>query len=130
MRALLLAVLIAACAPPPPNNNAPNAGPLAGTRWVMFDAVGQPPTLEFREAGRASGFAGCNQWFAQVDRSAGGLRFNAIGLTRRACEPPAMDVERDFADRLERTHAAQVEDDVLTLTGENGEALARFERAR
>lgn len=131
MRALLLPLLLAACAAPPPaNGNAPNTRPLAGTRWVMATEASAPPTLEFREAGRASGFSGCNQWFAQVDRADGALRFDAIGMTRRACEPAAMDVERDFADALAHTHAAQIEDDTLTLIGENGEALARFDRVR
>jgi heat shock protein HslJ len=131
MRAIILSLLLAACAGPPPSQtNAPNMRPLVGTRWVMMTEAGPAPTLEFREAGRASGFSGCNQWFAQVDRSDGGLRFGAIGMTRRACEPPAMEIERDFAARLERAQAAQVDEDTLTLIGENGEAVARFERAR
>jgi heat shock protein HslJ len=131
MRALILALLLAACAAPPPSKADPNARPLAGTSWVLIQEANiRAPTIEFREAGRASGFAGCNQWFAQVDRSEGGLRFNAMGITRRACEPALMEIERDFADRLERTHAAQVDDETLTLIGENGDALARFERAR
>ncbi len=132
MRALLVALLLTACVAPPPAKTRPDQRPLAGTRWVMMmdDAARRSPTIEFREAGRASGFSGCNQWFAQVDRVGGGLRFDAIGMTRRACEPAAMEVERDFADRLERTHAAQVEEDTLTLTGEDGEAVARFERVR
>ena len=88
------------------------------------------PTIEFREAGRASGFSGCNQWFAQVDRTAGGLRFSAIGMTRRACDESAMQIERDFAEWLARTQAAQLDDETLTLIDEDGEALARFERAR
>jgi heat shock protein HslJ len=88
------------------------------------------PTIDFREAGRASGFTGCNQWFAQVDRSEAGLSFNAIGMTRRACEPDAMEVERAFARSLERARAAQVDEDMLTLIGEDGEAVSRFERAR
>lgn len=131
MRALLLALLLAACAAPPPTgNSAPDARPLVGTRWTMVTDARAAPTLVFGEAGRASGFSGCNQWFAQVDRTDGGLRFNAVGMTRRACEPAAMDVERAFGDALERTLAAQVEDHMLTLIGENGEAIARFERAR
>lgn len=133
MRALIPVLLLAACvAPPPSKANSPDARPLAGTSWVMVqedNARGQP-TLEFREAGRASGFTGCNQWFSQVDRDQGALRFEAIGMTRRACEAAAMEMERDFMDRLGRTHAAQVDEDTLTLIGGNGEALARFERAR
>lgn len=132
IRTLLLAILLAACAAPPPAKGSnPNTRPLAGTSWVMLDTNNRPaPTIEFREAGRASGFAGCNQWFAQVDRSDGGLRFNAIGMTRRACEAPLMAIERNFADALRRTQAAQLDERTLTLIDESGEVVARFERSR
>ena len=131
MRALAFALLLAACAAPPPSKSSANARPLAGTSWVMVheEDARAVPTIEFREAGRASGSTGCNQWFAQVDRSEAGLSFDAIGMTRRACEAAAMEVERDFAERLGRARAAQVDEDMLTLIGENGEAVARFERA-
>ena len=132
MRSLVLALLLVACVAPPPAKNNPAARPLAGTRWVMVHEADARavPTIEFREAGRASGFTGCNQWFAQVDRGDAGLSFNAIGMTRPACEPSAMEVERTFAQSLDQAHAAQVDEDMLTLIGEDGEAVARFERAR
>lgn len=132
MRALVLTLLFAACAPPPAPPSTPAPQPLAGTRWVMEmdGALHATPTLEFREADRASGFTGCNQWFAEVDRADGGLHFSALGVTRRACEAAAMEIELDFTDRLARTSAAQVQDGALTLTDANGEALARFRRAR
>jgi heat shock protein HslJ len=131
MRAILLSLLLAACAAPPAaESNAPPPRTFAGTSWLMLvDGTSRgAPTLEFREAGRASGFTGCNQWFAQVDQSASGLRFEAIGMTRRACDEPALDLEREFANRLARTRAAEVDQDVLTLTGEDGAVLARFQR--
>jgi len=134
MRALFFVLLLAACtAPPAPaKENAPPPRPLAGTRWVLeLEGVSRAaPTLEFRDAGRATGFTGCNEWFAQVDRSGGGLRFSAIGVTRRGCEPRAMQIERDFASQLERTRAAEVEEDALVLTDEDGKLVARFQRAR
>jgi heat shock protein HslJ len=132
IRALTLALLLAACVAPPPAKNNPIARPLAGTSWVMVHEAGARavPTIAFLEAGRASGSTGCNQWFAQVDRSEAGLGFNAIGMTRRACEPAAMEIERNFAEALGRARAAQVDEDMLTLIGENGEAVARFERVR
>lgn len=130
MRATLLSLCaMAACAAPPASPGAqPNQRPLTGTRWVMATDGAGPPTIDFREAGRASGFSGCNQWFAQVDRDGGGLRFGAIGMTRRACEAPAMEIERGFAAVLEGARAAQIEDATLTLIGEDGEELARFTR--
>jgi heat shock protein HslJ len=131
-RVFLFALVLASCAAPPPaKSDAPSPRPLAGTSWVMrVDGASAAPTLEFGQGDRASGFTGCNQWFAQVDRSDGGLRFEAIGMTRRACDPAAMGLEHDFIDRLSRTYDAQIEDDDMTLTSETGEALARLERAR
>ncbi len=131
MRTLLLPLILASCAPAA-NSTSPRPRPLAGTHWVLTTdgaATAGAPTLEFREAGRANGFTGCNQWFAQVDRSDGGLRFIAIGMTRRACEDPAMETEQAFASVLQRAHAVQVHDNELTLTAEDGELLATFERA-
>ena len=130
MRTLAFALLLTACAAPPAKSG-PNSRTLAGTTWVMVHEAGPraPPTIEFGDADRASGSTGCNQWFAQVDRSEAGLTFNSIGMTRRACEPSAMEIERNFAEGLGRARAAQVDEDMLTLIGENGEALARFERA-
>lgn len=130
MRALVLALLLAACAAPPPDDAAANARQLAGTRWVMITDAAAPPTIEFGQEERASGFSGCNNWFAQVERADGAVRFGAIGMTRRACEPAVMDVEQAFGATLERAQAVQVDDTTLTLIDETGEALARFERAR
>ncbi len=133
MRAALFALFVAACVGPAPSEGkAPNPRPLAGTEWILVldESSRTAPTIEFREAGRASGFTGCNQWFAQVDRNGGGLRFDAIGMTRRACETRAMEIERSFTAYLEQTHAAQVDDGTLTLIDADGVAIAQFERAR
>lgn len=132
MRALILFFALAACAAPPPSKSGMEALPLPGTRWAMIEngSTSGSPTLDFGEAGRASGFTGCNQWFAQVERPDGALQFRAIGMTRRSCEAPAMEVERAFADILARTRAARVEENGLTLLGDDDVELARFARVR
>lgn len=134
MRALLLVLFLAACAPPQVvKSDDAGAAPLslAGSHWVMMieDTADGAPTIEFADGARASGFTGCNEWFAQADTRDGGLRFEAIGMTRRACDEAAMALERDFGDLLARTRSAMEQDGVLTLTGEDGNTLARFERA-
>jgi len=130
---LVLLIVAAACAAPPaPAADDPPAANLAlqGTRWVMRIDDAPPrteaPTLEFSAEGRAGGFTGCNQWFAQIEQANGGLSFHSVGVTRRACEAPAMDIERAFSESLAHTRSAQRDGDDLILFGEEAEQLARF----
>jgi heat shock protein HslJ len=125
-RALLLAAFMAACAqaPAPPSS-------LAGARWVRVDRSEDAPhfpTLEF-EAARASGFAGCNRWFASVAAQGDALTFGGIGATRMMCPEPAMATERAFFDALGATRTARVEAGQLVLRDAAGAVLARFDRA-
>lgn len=129
--ALLLVIMAAACAPAA-TTPAPHANPLWNTRWVSADksAGADAPTIEFIRD-RANGFTGCNRWFAQVEaRDQNHFRFIAIGATRRACEPDAMEIETAFLAALESTAAARTEDDLLVLYNAEGAPLARFEPQR
>lgn len=107
---------------------------LAGTSWRLIhpatpDGV-QAPTITFGADGRASGYAGCNQWFASVESDDGNnLRFGAIGSTRRMCEPQAMAVERAFLDALAHTRAAghDAYARTLRLIGDEAEDRGTFE---
>lgn len=116
LTACLALLTVAACATP----LAPAAlsgAQLDGTRWRLRTEApaAQAPTITF-SADRASGYAGCNQWFASVSSDAGGnLRFGAIGATRRMCAPDAMEVERAFLDALEHTTAADYDAAARTL---------------
>ncbi len=129
---LELLLLVASCAAPAPAADTPPQRDLAlqGTRWVMAidgEAVSaRAPTLEFSTEGRAGGFSGCNQWFAQLEQAHGGIRFHAVGMTRRACAGPAMGIENDFSAMLTQTRAAERDGDNLILFGEEGEPIARF----
>lgn len=131
MRALWLVLLLAACAPPVATSHAPARLELAGSHWVMMieGTADGAPTIEFADSARASGFTGCNEWFAQANTREGGLRFDAIGMTRRACDEAATALERDFGELLARTRGASMQGNTLTLTSEDGNTLARFERA-
>lgn len=127
--ALFLLGLLAACADPAPAADEPRSElALEGTHWTLspVPAGARAPTLEFSGHGRAGGFAGCNQWFAQVERAHSGLRFSAVGMTRRACAEREMRVERGFAESLAQTRSAERRGEQLVLFGENGEELARF----
>lgn len=127
MRALLLAVLLAACATPPP---APTFD-LTGTQWHRSDddnAAPHFPTLSFTADG-ASGFAGCNRWFAAVTRDAYTLRFGNVGTTRMACQAESQAAtERSFLEVIENTRGYHTDEDELTLLNEVGAKIAEFER--
>jgi len=99
-----------------------------GTRWMM-GAAPISPYIEFAQ-NRAGGNAGCNRWFAQATGDHPELRFVAIGSTRRICNETVMDEERAFLAALEATRRVRVEDNTLTLLGEDGAELAQFSRAR
>ena len=104
-------------------------GDLAGTEWAMLNETrsSAPPTIAFTED-RASGYAGCNRWFASVGRTDQALDFNAIGTTRMMCEPPAMEAERAFIGALEGTSGFRIENGELVLVDIGGADAARFRR--
>src|SRR5690606_36442771 len=95
MRAIILAIALAGCAatsaPPAPHNY------LAGTSWRRVDdenASPHNPTIAFEEA-RASGYSGCNRWFASIAHDGEVLTFGDLGSTRMACAEPAMAAEQN-----------------------------------
>jgi heat shock protein HslJ len=116
--------------PSPPHDagDAPHDHALHG-EWIAATRALQPPTITF-EAGRASGFAGCNRWFAEATHDGASLRFGAAGATRMACEPPMMQIESDFLSMIERTRAYRRDGDTLTLLDEDGAEIGTFLRAR
>lgn len=130
MRALLVSLFLTACttaaqAPAPEAHNH-----LAGTSWVMTDnpaAAATPPTIEFT-SDRASGFAGCNRWFAGVEHDGEALRFGDAGMTRMMCEEGPTAVEQAFANTLSNTRYGHYDRDVLVLLDEHQQVIARFNR--
>jgi heat shock protein HslJ len=128
MRAILLsAALLAACANQPPSP----LGDLANSEWMLANETGAatPPTMAF-DSERASGFAGCNRWFATVTRNGEALSFSGVGLTRMMCSPPAMEAEQDFVAALNGTASARIEGGQLVLSDASGAEMARFRRSR
>jgi heat shock protein HslJ len=128
-RAALLALLFtAACASA--NTSAPSSiGDLAGSEWIMLNEArsATPPTIAFTED-RASGYAGCNRWFASVGGTDQALEFGDIGLTRMMCSPPSMEAERAFTTALNDTRGFRIENGELVLYDIGGADTARFRR--
>lgn len=126
-RAALAALLfLAACATA---NTSDGLGDLAGTEWMMLneERSATPPTLAFTED-RASGYAGCNRWFASVGRTDQALEFGDIGSTRMMCSPPSMEAERAFMTALNDTRGFRIENGELVLYDIGGADTARFRR--
>lgn len=133
MRALaaaLLAFTLAACAQT--SGSAPNAPTsyLTGTSWRRVDDTNANPhgaTMAFT-AGRASGYTGCNNWFASVTHDGEALRFGSVGTTRRACDGAGVqvDTERSFLAVIEATRFAHYDQDALVLLDQSQQVIAEF----
>jgi len=135
MRAVCLAfALLAACAPttppPQPTTEAPAAIHLSGTKWVRVDDMNANPhgaTMEF-EGARASGYTGCNRWFASVTQNGEELRFRSVGMTRMACGADVQGAtERSFLAAIGATRFGHYDRDALVLLDAQQNQIARFE---
>jgi heat shock protein HslJ len=128
-RAALIALLLAAACASAGGDASPSLGALAGSEWMMLNEARSavPPTIAFAED-RASGYAGCNRWFAGAGATEQALDFQAIGTTRMMCPPPSMEAERAFLGALENARGYRIEDGELVLYDIGGADLARFRR--
>ena len=79
---------------------------LTGSAWKAEEIGGDPvpgehpPMLYFESARAVSGFAGCNQFSGPVSGRSDDVRFGPLAATRRACEPPQMELEQRFLGAL------------------------------
>jgi heat shock protein HslJ len=128
--AALFALMLTACVQT--SGSAPDAPAsyLTGTSWRRVDDVNANPhgaTMAFT-ADRASGYTGCNNWFASVTHDGEALRFGAVGMTRRACDGAGVqiDTERSFLAVIETTRYAHYDQDALVLLDENQQVIAEF----
>ena len=119
MRAAILALaLVAACATEaPPDVDAPVIQ-LADTEWRRVDDENANPhgaTMSFSAEG-ASGYTGCNRWFASVTQDGEALRFGDVGTTRMACGAGVQTAtEQSFLAVLVATRYAHYDRDALVL---------------
>jgi heat shock protein HslJ len=110
-------------APPQPPTVAPPPAvdPLAGTRWKVTNfnngvgaVVGILPgtaiTLEFDGAGRVTGQAGCNSYFAGYRISGNSLSVDQPGATSLLCETPegVMQQEQQYLAALQSAGTFQI----------------------
>lgn len=128
-RAALAALLFLAACATANTSESGGLGDLAGSEWMLRneERSATPPTLAFTED-RASGYAGCNRWFASVGRTDQALEFGDVGMTRMMCSPPSMEAERAFATALRDTRGFRIENGELVLYDIGGADTARFRR--
>jgi heat shock protein HslJ len=139
-----LSLLVAwACSPKSPSSDQPptaqppaaeSTARLDGPEWALIDlgdqpappgAGGRPATIRFDTAARrASGFAGCNRYSAQVTLTGDSLSFGPAISTKMACAD-GDELERSYLAMLPEVRSYQRSDSTLTLSGSGG-PLARF----
>lgn len=109
---------------------------LQATRWQAVEIAGapaaatDPPMLSFAEAGAVSGTGGCNAFRGEARFEAGGgLSFDRLAGTQRACPEPAMRQELRFLQALTTVERYAVTGDRMRLFGEGEAPVLVFRRA-
>ncbi len=106
--------------------------PLEGTYWVVDglvsgDAVSSVPAsigaILHVDGGRLELRAGCNRGTGTVTVAAGTLTFGAINLTKKACAPDVMSVERHVTAVLAGTTPFAIDGDTLTIAAAGARGL-------
>jgi heat shock protein HslJ len=112
---------------------------LVGRQWhlVMYRnnqgvlspvVAGTKVTALFDEAGKVSGSAGCNQYFAGYSLEGKGIVFGPVGATFKYCAEPAgvMDQEQAYVAALGEAATYSVTGAHLELRAAKGTPLATF----
>ena len=110
------------------------AGP-EGVEWRLLklgDAAAptlpgnrQPSLLLDPSQKKASGFAGCNNFFGSCELAGATLKFGPFGATRMACAEMDTTVETKYLEALSRTRGWKIDAGELLLV-DGAEVLAHF----
>jgi heat shock protein HslJ len=137
---ILPLVLAAACAtqPPPATDTRAVQSPavdLPGTSWKLEDLGGTPAlpgvevTLEFPEAGKASGRASCNRYMGTVEISGQSIKFGPLAATKMACvDAAATAQETKYLDALQKAERFAFDGPALLIDSTGMERPLRFSR--
>jgi heat shock protein HslJ len=109
---------------------------LAGTAWVLEDLAGagvverDRATLEFDDAGRASGNGSCNRFSGPVTLSGDRISFGPLMSTKMACVEDALTAqEMKYLEALGAAERYAVEDSTLLIYRAGDGVPLRFSRA-
>lgn len=102
--------------------------------WLAEDIMGGgvidnlQSTLVIAADGHVSGSAGCNRFTGRADFAGNTVSFGALGSTRRACVPAAMDQETKFYHALSASRSFRQDPaaDKLILLDAEGQPVMRL----
>jgi heat shock protein HslJ len=101
--------------------------------WTLSTINGQPLlpasaiTLQFLN-GQLAGFAGCNDYsgsYTAVDNGDGtfAVTVNQLTTGRRSCPQDIMTQEDNFTNLMQTVTSAAIQENMLTLSGPNGQLV-------
>jgi len=132
--AIFFVTLLVACHGSGAGVTMPAAG-IEGTKWLLTEVSGapispiagekQPHILLDPALKKASGFAGCNNFFAGYEINGAALKFGPAGSTRMACPDLETGLETEFLKVLDKTVRWEIRDNVLLFL-DGSDVLARF----
>jgi heat shock protein HslJ len=115
--------------------SAPAAAGIEGTKWLLTEVSSAPVSLMAGEKQphilldpaqkKASGFAGCNNFFAGYEIDGAALKFGPAGSTRMACPDLETGLETEFLKALDKTRGWEIRNNVLLFI-DGSDVLARF----
>lgn len=133
--ATLIGIMLISCVKRDTGGNVPASINIEGPEWQLVEVGGarvsslageKKPYIMFNPAERkATGFAGCNNFFGSYELKGSLLKFGPIGATRMFCEGLSGEMEMRFIEALEQTRTWELRDGTLLLL-KDSEILARF----
>ena len=113
----------------------PAVAGIEDTKWQLVEVGSEPVSLLDGEKQphimldstqkKASGFAGCNNFFGGYELDSASLKFGPVGSTRMFCPDLQLSLETEVFKALDQTSGWEIKDDVLLLL-DGGDVLAQF----
>ena len=123
-------LLLAACG----STGSGQAEDLTGKFWALSELGGEAPvagtgiSAQFTADSRVAGSAGCNRYTGSYTVSGKNISFSSpMASTMMMCEQAVMDQESAYLAALGEAKTFAIQGDQLTLSGEDGAALAVFQ---
>ena len=136
-----MAALVAACSSGPAGGQVGDpgsGGELQGTTWILRSYLDNGsltlvPETEYADAefdaGRVSGFGGCNRFTAVYRASARTLFISQAANQLMACADSSMTFETTYLGLLEQSRFFSARQETLTILGAGAETLLVFDAA-